>query len=519
MRPTPELQGKLAPTDDARHIMDFDDKFGLASVTDPNKLVSLLKQADYKYPLNDFIYFLRRLVQLNNERGLKLTVNNFPELATIARKVKEMLKSDDAQKYPMIGSYAWCFWKLNYRNDVELWHLFGDCVVDDKFYPNLKETTFAMEGLTVLKDIDSQEYIDKVYKKLERVCLLTIWEVNMTYYKRIAESLVEVNRATPQVFERLEMHVMNNMSMDYETKTMIDILFAFAKSGNGSSKFYNAMQYILYKGHMFNRQASFYMLWKETPKHGQFIARLVSTYSIAKGRFPELVFEPDFNSLVHKLVANDRANYNLEDLTMVMEHVQAFDFEDIKQVNQHLDEQLFLVDDNMYAEDMIKYLDIKTRRDYDGDYSKLPEKVVRFFDEYMLKNLDSQSPDQVYYYLAESEVRGLLNGKEQLVGKVMLDVKRRVSQYNFEKICYMYWFATTYNFMIEEKREELKPALMMFKDYIKLYRGMSKDRKEISSNYYKMLDVINEEDLSVKEGVVEENKGKLADRSSKGNSG
>ena len=34
---------------------------------------------------------------------------------------------------------------------------------------------------------------------------------------------------------------------------MIDILFAFSKSGRGSPQFYSSFQTILQKGHMFNR--------------------------------------------------------------------------------------------------------------------------------------------------------------------------------------------------------------------------------------------------------------------------
>ena len=75
----------------------------------------------------------------------------------------------------------------------------------------------------------------------------------MTYYKRIAESLVAVNRFAPEIFARIENHVLNNLAMDYEHTTMLDILFAFAKSGNGSKKFYDSMQQIMFKGHMFNR--------------------------------------------------------------------------------------------------------------------------------------------------------------------------------------------------------------------------------------------------------------------------
>lgn len=55
----------------------------------------------------------------------------------------------------------------------------------------------------------------------------------MTYYKRITESLVRVNRAPDELFAKIEGHVLNNLSMDYEIETIIDILFAFSKAEKG----------------------------------------------------------------------------------------------------------------------------------------------------------------------------------------------------------------------------------------------------------------------------------------------
>lgn len=360
-----------------------------------------------------------------------------------------------------------------------------------------------MEGFSMLRAITGQDHIDQVYEKLERTCLLTLWEVNMTYYKRIAESLVRVNRFTPHVFARIENHVTNNLSMEYELTTILDILFAFAASGNGTKEFYNALQFVMVKGHMFNRMAPFQMLWNDTPNHGAFVAKLVHTYSIVKGRHPELQFEPDFSALAYRLSTSDRIKYNLEELVTVMEHIEVFQYEDLEEVNKVLDKKLFAIEENMYADDMIKYIDTKVRRDYGGDYTKLPKNIVTFFDNYMVKNLESQGPGRVYYYLAESEVRGLLEGKEELVYKIVREAGKKIQQYDFEKVCYIYWFATKYGFMIEDKTD-LKPTLDLFKDYIRLYRVMGKDKMELGGNYYKMLEVFNESDLSKKEQTVEQ---------------
>ena len=56
----------------------------------------------------------------------------------------------------------------------------------------------------------------------------------MIHYKRVVESLVQVNRHSNNLFAKIENHVLNNLGMDYETHVMVDILFAFAKAGRGS---------------------------------------------------------------------------------------------------------------------------------------------------------------------------------------------------------------------------------------------------------------------------------------------
>ena len=490
--------GRVLANRDSETIFDYDDKFNLSSVNDPKKILSLLKQTNFDYSLNDLIYFLRRIVQLNEQGHLKIDVHNTPDMTKFVRKVKDLLKAE-TEKYPLIGSYAWCFWKLGMQNDTELWKLLGHYILEDKYYPILKEATFAIEGFTMLANMQNQEYIDRVYEKLERTCMLTIWEVNMMYYKRIAEGLVKVNRFTPQVFKRLEMHVMNNMSMEYSLSTMLDILFAFAKSGNGSSEFYNAVQFVIWKGHMFNRPAPFNLLWKDTPTNGAFVAKLIYTYSMAKERLPDLKFEPNFNAHVHQLVTSDKAKYNLEDLVTVMEHIGIFEYEDDKEIYEILDSKVLQIDENMYAEDMIRYIDGKVRRDYGGDYTKLPQNVVKFFDAYMLKNMGTESPERLYRYLAESELRGLLNGKEEYVAELIKDIAKRAHQYDFEAVCYMYWFSSKYDFILEGKKEELKPQIDLFRDYVKLYRSMKGDKVDLQSNYYKILEIFNEDDLSRKE--------------------
>jgi len=52
----------------------------------------------------------------------------------------------------------------------------------------------------------------------------------MIYYKRIVEALVKVGRSTKYLFDRIENHILNNLSMEYSLQTIVDILFAFSQA-------------------------------------------------------------------------------------------------------------------------------------------------------------------------------------------------------------------------------------------------------------------------------------------------
>ena len=244
----------LKPIAEDQQIFDFDDKFGLGNINDPKIILNHLKATNFAYSFNDLKYFLIRLQQITEDKHQILTLNpktdqNFRKFIS---EIKTKLKNDDHEMYPYIGTYAYCMMRLNVQ-DKELLELLEHKIREDQFYTNFKEATYACEGFVMLKLFNDQKRIDDVYKRLERIVNLTIWEVNMLYYKRLAEAFVAVNRFGSAMFQKLEQHIMSNLAMEYEVETMVDILLAFYKSGNGSQDFYHAMQLTMVKGHLFNK--------------------------------------------------------------------------------------------------------------------------------------------------------------------------------------------------------------------------------------------------------------------------
>jgi len=392
----------------------------------------------------------------------------------------------------LIGTYAWCFKKLDHNEDPELWMTLGDHIIDGRFYPNFNETICGIEGFTVLDGIAEQEFIDEVYGKLEKILTLTILEVNINHYKRIAQSLVKVHRFTEYVFQNIEghlLHFMKTHTLQYDLALMLDILAAFSLSGNGSENLFYSFQEI------FNKFYELEAHEQEELSHGDFISKMVQTYALAKLKHTELVFDPRFKELVHELVIGNEAHYTLEELVNVVQFGWTFGFPNQEKINRLLDKRLFEVKGDMKGDDMIRYIDLKVERDYEGDHEKLPKEVMRFFDNYLNKNMEKQSPEQVYTYMSEVEDRNLMNEKDELMNHLIVYVGGRLHIYDFEQLCYFFWLINKHKNFVNQNDNKVQSNFNHIKDHIRLHSAFSKGKLQIDSNFYKMLEVVSGSDF------------------------
>ena len=469
----------------------MEDRFHLSKIFDVKKIFLILKQHNYGFPLNDMVHFLRRIVELNDEKQLKLTTKNSVELSSFINEIKKNLRQA-TQEYPLIGSYAWCFWKLSLYEDSELWLTLGDYIIDERFSPNFNESLCGIEGFTALDGIADQQFIDAVYKRLEKVLVLTILEVDIAHYKRITESLIKVHRFTRYVFENIEQHLMhflNSHEIEYDLGNMLDILSTFAFSGNGSQRLFYSFEHIF---------VTFYDLPLEQQIklcQGNFISKLVSTYALAKTIQPDLVYDPAFYKLVYQFVMAEEATYTLEELVNVIQNIGAFEYPQLKEINQLLDQRIFQVKGDMKGDDMVRYIDLKVGRDHAGEYSQLPKEVMTFFDDYLNKNMEKQAHHHIYFYITEIEDRKLMENKKEFLNHLISYVGNKLHIYDFEELCYFYWLFNKYVTEINMDSAKIQCDLSSIKDHIRLHSAFSKGRLRIGSNFYKMLEVVSGSDF------------------------
>ena len=392
----------LKPIVESRQILEFDDKFGLGNIKDPKIILNHLKATNFSYSFNDLRYFLRRIEQLYHEKQSSLNPKLDNTFKKFVNEIKTRLKNEDHDAYPYIGTYAHCLMRLNVQ-DKELWELLENKIRDDQFYTNFKEVTYACEGFVMLNMFKNQERIDYIYKRLERIVILTIWENNMIYFKRIAEALVSVNRFDSEVFRKLEKHIMNNLAMEYELHIMVDILLAFAKSNNGTKSFYNAMQYVLTKGHMFNKNP---LLENriELPYSGRLLANIVEIYSNVNGKFHNFELEPNFKVMVYKMLTNKKIEYELVDIVKLIKYVPAFQYEEENLLVENVINRIPQINYNISFEEIRDFLELMLDKNM---ISLIPIKTKQFLENYIINQIATQSEREnlkTYNFLIENNL-------------------------------------------------------------------------------------------------------------------
>lgn len=169
----------------------------------------------------------------------------------------------------------------------------------------------AVQGFTSLALlVEEQSRLDAVYKRIERNIRLSIWEESMDKYQNILKSLVKVNRYDQQVWNKIENHIMNNLAFEYEVSQMLEILYCFSKYKHGSHRFYEAMQHIIFKGHLFNHNYFLQQL-NYLNYDGAVLSHLVATYATVYLNHPYFTSSPDFHLLLVSHLVHPRTHYTL----------------------------------------------------------------------------------------------------------------------------------------------------------------------------------------------------------------
>ncbi len=194
------------------------------------------------------------------------------ELLLWVQKQQRRLKINKDK--PKLGLFALSLKFLEIDNTDILFKL-EKMINEDKFIASFEEIVNLMDGfqefkqlliefetisLTIhkkSKKLDSkqiQAIEDKchkrsriLFKKLEFNMLLSISDIRMDYYERIANFLVATDSPNRISYSSVENHIVSNIGMNYDKNVIFSIFCSFAKSGYGSLEFFQKIDLILFK--------------------------------------------------------------------------------------------------------------------------------------------------------------------------------------------------------------------------------------------------------------------------------
>jgi hypothetical protein len=123
----------------------------------------------------------------------------------------------------------------------------------------------------------------------------------------------------------LEYHILNNLSMIYSPKTILDTFLNFAIAGKGSKEFYHALQLTIYQGHLFERP---YFLQGQVQHaySSELLATLFRVFGLAVnglGMSPT----PEFSQYLLKIMSHSQFQlYELDHVTTIIQNLQYFEY-------------------------------------------------------------------------------------------------------------------------------------------------------------------------------------------------
>lgn len=211
-------------------------------------------------------------------------------------------------KFPRLGSLCQSLADLGV-NDKNVYSKITDMIGKEKYASSFDEARLALEGLVhysrmvpldaevkskkitggvteekkmipgrrsrtvkLVKEAKNHEPVSdsiklqKAVLKLGKRVLYSIRDENQLSYLSVAKSLHHLmpvikqeTQYTPlyqnlvdKLYEKLENQIFRNLGMEYSSQTILDTMHYFALEGQGSLKFYEALQIVMVKGKMFS---------------------------------------------------------------------------------------------------------------------------------------------------------------------------------------------------------------------------------------------------------------------------
>jgi len=497
-----------------KHLISFNENeyeqikhnFGLHSINDLKILTEKYKKHTAKLSINEHILFLSTYMDIFAKQEKKIDANQLPLINTLATRIKSLLRETE-EEYPLIATLLEALNILELYKDKELWLILGDYVINGRMNYGFKECLKALENSNHIKLVADDDYYNEFYSALENRIL-------EEYPKEIIplESLLKIvqkykhlqRTANQQFLDKLEgsfQHHLLEATADLvkrpaeESPSFIEIAYCLSKLDHIDSQ---TIGYLITIIESKLQQQEGDLLGLDF-KSDDF-ARLVYVF----GRSQQPISNTAISSFIKQSVkGNNNYSYHIQHLCYLYEYLPLLDcFEEEYEIEKGLGDKIFNIQRAGFDFSSVEnYIKLRGIQEFSNDLRMLPDRVATHLDLLCLQNLKTAKKDEVFNLFEFIENNNLQRKFKGYYEGFLGFFTNNLKYYDFEQWCLVYYFFVKENNYkkdpkLSEDLEVLKGYIYRFYSAADLDHTAFSEKLAITSNFYKILEVIDINELS-----------------------
>ncbi len=471
--------------------------YNLSSQEDIKSIVEKYKKYRTKLSLNEEIVFLDTLA---NAVALSNTQFNFvqnPSIDSLLTKVKTKLRNSE-EDYPLVGSLLYSMGSLKFYKDPELWLISTDYIIDQRMNASFDELVQAFKGSLDLQKLTDENLSENFFVSLEE---LITREYAKTIFplkdlEKVCQDYAKTSRMNFDFIEVLHQsfteHLLNELSSAGENSAsanfhhLIKIGYYFAKWGfinsESLSHFQNLVESQIIKQEL-NQDVS-QQFHPESFSYMTYNLGLASMTSNVTINLRILQFMNDY------LLTTENRGFQLQHLEHLHNYLPELGITE-PEILQKLRQDVFDIDHSRTGlYDIQNYIETRVSKELENDFQLFPKDALYHFDKICSTRINDYKPADLYDFFVFIENSDIRHNFKELWQHLPDYIIRNIAAFDFEMMCYLYYIYVKHGGL--NTTGKFKENLEILKDYILLYyRSIPRGKLEITSNFYKVLEVVD----------------------------
>lgn len=451
---------------------------------DSKSLLSKFRNQKNMFSINELIAIFSAIVtQLEIEKKT-FEIHDQVKFDELLKKIMQTLLNQQEES-PIIGSLILSLRNFKDINGNELLSLL-DYFYNERFHMCYQEILNLMKGSELISQILGETILKQTLAKAEEIYLnefsdflmsLNDLEIILSIYSKHG---IDSQRFLSYAEKIIELKLESN-SIDLNLSLIIDCLYFFSRIQRLTITIMNYLYKIL------NQESEYLKL-----SNSKTLVRLIYVLENNKNSFENL--KEDFRLFIKRTILNLQ-DCSFEELEILVSCLNPIDFYIEEAITHEKFKELILKKEQIQNNELVPiYSYIKTRIFFEKDLAV--EEYIKL-DELISKNLACFNAKDSYQFFKFFTEGNLVSKLTITFEKFPSYIVSNIQAYNFEEMCYFYFIFGKYGYL--KSSGNIKENLDILRDYILLwYSSIPRGKLEITSNYYKVLEVVDINDFYMK---------------------